>query len=50
MVFKINYNGKYEDSIIIEGDTIEEIKTQAFAECDKRNWESKDCWSEQISQ
>lgn len=48
MKFIIHYNGVYEDEIIIEGDTIEEIKETAFTECDKRGWDSKDCWSERI--
>ncbi len=46
MKFKINYNGKYEDSLIIEKDTIEEIKESALAECEKRGWATEDCWSE----
>lgn len=49
MIFKIYYNGKYEDDIVIEGDTIEEVKEIAFHECEKRGWESKDCWSERLS-
>ena len=48
MKFRIHYNGEYEDSIVIEGNTIEEIREKAFAEGDKRGWNREDCWSEQI--
>lgn len=50
MTFMIHYNGEYEDSIMINGDTIEDIKEQAFTECDKRNWDVKNCWSEKIEE
>lgn len=43
MRFKINYNGAYEDSLIIEADTIEEIRGIAMSECDKRGWDTEDC-------
>mgnify|MGYP000939576164 CR=1 FL=1 len=49
MKFKIGYNGKYEDEFIVEGDTIEEIREIVFAEVERRGWESKDCWSERLS-
>ena len=45
MRFRI-HNGEYEDDIVIEGDTIEEIKKLAERETEKRGW--KDCWSEEI--
>ena len=48
MKFIIHYNGEYEDSIVIEGNTIEEIREKAFVEGDKRGWNREDCWSEQI--
>ena len=48
MKFKINYNGKYEDSIIIEADTIEEIKNITHEETKKRNWDENHCWSERL--
>lgn len=48
MTFKIHYNGDYEDSIIIDGETIEEIKEKAFYESNRRCWAKEDCWSEQI--
>lgn len=50
MRFKINYNGKYEDSLIIEGDSMEEIRETARCELTKRNWSSKDCWSERMEE
>ena len=37
--FTIHYNGKYEDSILITGETIEEIREQALSECNKRGWD-----------
>lgn len=49
MKFIIHYNGKYEDDIVIEGDTVEEIKEIAFAEGEKRGWNANDCWSERLN-
>ena len=46
--YKIHYNGDYEDELIITGETIEEVKEIAFAECAKRNWNVGSCWSEKI--
>ena len=48
MEFIIHYNGRYQDSLVVEGDTIEDIKTKASGECEKRGWDSKDCWSERM--
>lgn len=51
MKFKINYcpeKIEYNDSIIIEGETIEEIRTKARKEEERRGWRPKDCWSEKI--
>ena len=48
MKFKINYSRKYEDSFIVEGETIEEIKTKVKQERKKRKWAKKYCWSEEI--
>jgi len=48
MKFKIHYDGAYEDELIVEGETIEEIKENAFAETDRRGWKREDCWSERI--
>lgn len=42
----IHYNGNYEDTFPISGDTIEELKETARLECDKRGWEQSQCWSE----
>lgn len=50
MKFKIHYNGEYEDSLVVEGDTITEIAEKAEAEADKRGWNTADCWSEQIEE
>lgn len=50
MIFKIHYNGSYEDEIIIKGESIEEIKETAFNECEKRGWETNSCWSERLSE
>jgi hypothetical protein len=48
MKFKIHYNGRYEDEIIIEGDDIDEIREKASNACAMRKWEQDDCWSEEI--
>ena len=48
MTFKIHYNGRYEDSLVISGNSIEEIKPQVYAETERRGWETKHCWSERI--
>ena len=48
MKFKIHYNGRYEDSIVIEADTFEEVKAIALRECDRRGWEREKCWSEEV--
>ena len=50
MKYKIHYNGSYEDEIVVSGDTIEEIREQAFYEGDKRGWEKENCWSEEIEE
>ena len=46
MKFRIHNGGEYEDSLVIEGETIEEIRVIAEKETNKRGW--KDCWSEEI--
>lgn len=48
MKFKIRYNGEYEDSIVIKGETIEEIEKKTNQEIKKRNWERENCTSEQL--
>ncbi len=35
-----------EDYLVIEGESVEEIREKADSETRKRNW--KDCWSEEI--
>ena len=45
MKFRI-HDGLSEDSIVIEGDTIEELQEIANRETVKRGW--KDCWSEEL--
>ena len=49
MKFRIHYkvNG-YEDSVIIEGDLIEEIREKAYAFTDERGAAREDCWSERV--
>lgn len=51
MKFRINYHNSkdgVEDSFVIEADTIEEIRGLAISETAKRDWDSEDCWSEEI--
>ena len=42
----IHYNGKYEDMLVVEADTIEELREVALNETDSRGWERSECWSE----
>ena len=44
----IHYSGAYEDRIIVEADSIEELRELAFAEVNRRGWEFERCWSEVI--
>lgn len=46
MIAIIHYNGQYEDSIKIEGNTIEKLREVAYEEINKRGWEEEHCWSE----
>ena len=51
MKIKINYcpeNIENNDSIIIEGKTIEEIREKAKKEAKKRGWRPMDYWGEKI--
>jgi len=41
------HDGMSDDSIIIEGCSIEEVTQKAKEEIDKRGW--KDCWSEDLT-
>ena len=45
-----SYNGKYEGSIIIEGETLKEIGKKVDLEIEKRSWEKENCWSEVIEE
>lgn len=52
MKFRINYTiGEYDDSFIVEGETIEEIKAISAVEEEKRGLDPKknNMWSEQLS-
>ena len=44
MRFKIHHE-KSEDSIVVEGETIENIQVKARKEMNKRGWKEEDCWS-----
>jgi hypothetical protein len=48
MKFKIHFtlNDGTEDSIVVSGDTLEEIREKAYAELDKRG--GRDAWSEEL--
>lgn len=49
MRFRINYViGGNEDSIIIERDTIEEVREVAKVEMEKRGVDLSTCWSEEL--
>jgi hypothetical protein len=45
MKFKINCN---DDSVVIEANTIEEVRKIALQETTRRGWEQDDCWSERL--
>lgn len=47
MIFEI-VNKKYEDSIIIEGDNLEEIREIIYLEQEKRSWKTEDMYSRKI--
>lgn len=46
MRFKIHY---HDDELLIEGETIEEIRDIAHQETSRRGWNENDCWSEKVS-
>ena len=46
MKFRIHYDDI--DSIDIEEETIEEVRTIAHKEAEKRGWDESKCWSEKI--
>lgn len=43
-IYGIDASGS-EDSLLIEGETLEELKAMAVQEVEKRGW--SDCWSEE---
>lgn len=47
MKFIIHCN---EDSLVIEADTLEQIRDIAFQETTRRGWKEDDCWSERITE
>lgn len=49
MKFIIHYDGKYQDELVLEADTIEEIRENANCETSRRGWDDDDCWSERIN-
>ena len=48
LTYKIHYNGECQDEIVITGESISEIRAEAYAQCEKRGWETDKCWSEEI--
>lgn len=46
----IIHNTKYNDSILIEGVNIEDVKEKTLYETDLRCWDRKDCWSEEVKE
>lgn len=50
MTFKIHYSGRYEDSLVVSANSMEEIRSKAYAEAERRGWETEHCWSERIDE
>ena len=48
MKFKIT-NSKINDSLVVEEETLAEVRGSVISECAKRNWDSEDCFSEEIT-
>ena len=46
--FRINYSGEYEDSFIIRGYSLEEIRNKVLEACKERGWDIDNCWSEEL--
>ncbi len=42
-------HGDFEDSLVISGETVEDIRTRVQFEMKKRGWKEEDCWSEKIA-
>lgn len=52
MKFRIHYDplGVPTDDLVIEADTIEEVRTRSLEEVTKRGWDEKHCWSEKLEE
>ena len=46
MKVTIHNNGRYEDELSFECETIEEAREIAYRESEARGWEENRCWSE----
>lgn len=46
--FHIHYSGDYEDWFEVSGETIEEVKAEAYEGCFERGWDISRCWSEEV--
>ena len=44
MKVEVSYNGLYEESIVIEGETMKDIGEKIDLEIEARKWKPKDCW------
>ena len=42
------HNNRFNDSVDISGETIDELRKIAKMEISKRNWNEADCWSEKM--
>ena len=40
LTYKIHYSGEYQDEIVISGESISEIRAKAYAQCEKRGWDT----------
>ncbi len=45
---KFIIHSKAGDIIVIEGETLEELRKRVYQEITKRCWKEDDCWSEEI--
>ena len=48
MKYIIHYSGTYEDSVIVIGETMEDILKTADVVTSIRGWEECNCWSEKV--
>lgn len=46
--FNIHYSGEYEDCFMVSGETMDEVRTEAYEGCRQRGWSIDKCWSEEI--